>query len=81
MKLAYIEWWDHCSFMEYKWRSLDEISDLAPTLVKSVGWILKETKEYITIVSTLDEGESIACAEMCILKGQIKKKKVLDKSL
>lgn len=74
--LEYVEWWDHSSFKENCWRPIDEINDLDPVTIRTVGWLTKETEDYIILTSTLarpqegytQNGEH----SMCILKGVMK---------
>lgn len=84
-----IEWVDHSNFARSIWRPLEDIRDLTPFEVISVGFTIKETSKYIIIVSHLSDEDNSATGEMCILKATIKsrhkikvindKKKKLDK--
>jgi hypothetical protein len=52
MKLIYIQWCD--ATHKNSWFTVDEAEDLADRenwLVEDVGWIVKETKEYICLCS------------------------------
>lgn len=75
-KLNVIDWLDHSSFNRAKWRTFDEASDLGPIGVHTVGWVIKETKEYLIVASTLTDDETLM-NEFCILKSCIKKRKVI----
>lgn len=51
-KLIYIEWAD--AYTCDDWKTLDECFDWANDykwIVKSVGWVLKETDKYILLAS------------------------------
>ena len=55
LKLVKIRWCDACD-INYNWKHLDDIMEDINSKnweCETVGWILKETKEYIAIASTL----------------------------
>lgn len=56
-KLIYIEWCDAIS--NTGWMSLDEVlkwgNDEA-WIVKNVGWLLKETREYLLLAAKYSDG-------------------------
>lgn len=70
--ITVVEWTDSASIRGGHWHSYDDAESLTPDNCKSVGWILRETKEAITIVphSAL---HSIG-GEMCIPKVAITKR-------
>ena len=74
-KLLYIEWEDptteHAGWFELIPEELDKLS---PALVKTVGWIIKETKTNITLCSSLIEGDNMASCDTTIPKKLINKK-------
>ena len=80
LKLVLVEWYDHCSFTTATWRSKEEYDSLNPPLCKTVGWVLKEDKQMMILVSTWQESEEFDdqfVGDMAILKGVIKSVKVL----
>lgn len=56
MKLVQINWIDAVTD-NHGWRPLADIRAMKPSACKSVGWIVKQTKAAITIVSCLGEGD------------------------
>lgn len=74
LPLEKITWLDHSSYEANCWREKHEIENLGPFEVVSVGYILKEAKDYITIVSTIAEVAGKYLNEFCILKGTIVKR-------
>lgn len=77
--LYYVEWWDHCSHTTSNWRDLEDTTRLEPILIKSAGWVVKETKKYMLMVSTIaapiDGVTQTMCNDILILKGNIKFRK------
>lgn len=53
MKLVLVKWVDAVT-MGHGWRSQDEIAKTQPTLCQSVGWVLKQTKQKLILVSTIE---------------------------
>ncbi len=70
MKLVYIEWID--SHSGRGWRNVDDIKPTcAPLPCRSVGWVLQETKEAITLAPHVAGNDTIveqACGDMTIPK-------------
>jgi len=73
LKLIYIEWYDACS--SSGWNSPDKL-DYTALLVKTVGWLLKEEKNTISIVHSNAENHDVM-GLVTIPKGWIKKRKYL----
>ena len=75
LQLVLLEWWDHCSFTNADWRSAEATAELRPCKIKTVGWVIDDGLEYITVVSTIDitDGKfAMMCkGDFCILKQQI----------
>ena len=77
MKLVKITWFDHCKYSDTRWRSKEEMSSLTPLTVTTVGWIIKETDDHYVLVGTKANNDYYE-NEFLILKGTIKKVKVLN---
>lgn len=77
MKLVLIDWVDSCGDGT-RWRELDEIKKDRPVRIRSVGWLLVETKESKTIVPHLGDSDH-GQGEMTIPSEAIKKITVLRK--
>jgi hypothetical protein len=75
-KAVVVRWVDITS-LDGGWLSLDEIKDLDVALIKTAGWIVKETqKKYkrrgkIWIASSLAKGGEVGGHPHCIPKGCI----------
>lgn len=69
-KLVYVEWIDSHSTAEGTWHVRKEISNSCAK-VWSVGWVLKESKHAVTLVSSVSPGEfagDITIPKLAILK-------------
>ena len=72
--LLHIEWLDHCSFTDSNWKSRDELETLAPVRVVTVGFLVKDHKDFFIVASTVgDNGQYVG--DFCIAKGTIVKVK------
>ena len=75
MKLVYLEWVDSVSAPDGGWQDPKEVKKLTPDTVRSVGWIISETKDFVTLIS--HDGEHEVSGEFCIPKACIKKRRVI----
>jgi hypothetical protein len=71
LQLEYIKWLDHTAWETAIWNDINKLEELEPVLVYSIGWVIKETPEYIIIVSTIQPDNDIVHSEFLILKGAI----------
>lgn len=74
-KLVQVDWLDHCSHTITQWREVPEIKELKPVLCHTVGYVLHETDEFITVGQTLSISEDLedtTTGDMLILKACIK---------
>jgi hypothetical protein len=69
-----IEWLDHCTFTDSKWRSTEDVNSLTPVKVLTLGFVVSEDKTCIRVVSTAGENEALA-GEFLILKKAIVRRK------
>jgi hypothetical protein len=77
-RLEKIEWLDHLTYeSNAAWHSLEDIEALEPVTCYTVGWVMKETRKYITVVSTLST-DGGAKGEFTIIKGAVVKRTVLE---
>jgi len=74
MRLVKILWKDavSASGSSGRWSGLDEVKSLEPVDVKTVGWVVKETDTYITVISH-HAGETETGGDICIPKAWIQK--------
>lgn len=87
-ELVYVEWLDHVSFTTSTWRSEDEFDDLSPIRCETVGWIIKETDDFIIVIGTRNEPtnkdidtehEENYLGDILILKSAITKRERIKK--
>ena len=52
------------------WRPIEKIRSLVPPTVLSVGWIVKETDDYVTIISSYMDNDNVD-GDTLIPKGMI----------
>ena len=73
-KPVYIEWFDSLGCSP-NWEFIEDDLDLEPIICKTLGFLMKESKEYIIIIPHLVEVEhqKQGCGDMMIYKKQIKK--------
>lgn len=69
---VYIEWADSTSFGAQRWREKDESESLAPSFIKSVGWLLSSTREQVLITGSISE-EDHRSGCLAIPRGCIKR--------
>lgn len=77
-RLLYVEWDDHCSSSN-RWESIDAFQKKNSGIrCRSVGWVIAESKDAITLAGTTDMVEPLECkADQVILKNCIRKKRRL----
>lgn len=75
MKLVQVTWVDAVG--GDGWLSLKDLEKETPTTHISVGFIVKDTKDYLTITMSYDEQKTNLGAWLCIPKKYIKKVKKL----
>ena len=75
MKLVIIEWLDAQSMADGGWQRRKDVEKLTPAVVKSVGWILEETKDHVTLIA--HDGDTEVGGDFSIPKACIKKRRVL----
>lgn len=79
MKLVKLTWMDHVSFTKNNWHDKEDLEKLSPTEFNTVGWVIHETKDYITLVSTkTTDDEGPFAGEFTIVKKAVIKKETLD---
>lgn len=55
------------------WSKTSEIEGMEPVIVKTIGWVVKETDKFVTVVSSTEENH--VGGDVLILKSCIKKRK------
>jgi hypothetical protein len=75
MKLVYVEWLD--SLGCDGWQRVETLAEDGNMLHKSVGWLLTDKKEFITIVPHLRMNEKSGRGDMQIPRPAITKIKTL----
>lgn len=69
--LLYLEWLDHCSG-SYGWREPEDY-DAETVLCKTVGWVMAETDEAITLAQSSEGGGKFS-GEFIVVKSCIKRR-------
>lgn len=69
MRLVLVKWIDAVTD-NHGWRPLEQVRKGVPSRCQTVGWIIKQTKTYITLVATL--GEDDCDGDITIPIGMIK---------
>ena len=77
-KIEMIEWADHCSLSnnDRGWRPWSEIENMEVVPIFSVGWVVKETDQYVIMVSHLGDDNDVY-GEMLIIKTCITRRLML----
>lgn len=66
-----IVWDDHTSFTENLWRDFDTLKELSPMEVKTLGYIIKDERDYYVLAAHITDS-NVAMGELCIMKANIK---------
>jgi len=69
-ELVKLTWLDITSKSE-PWIDFDEVRDMKPATMVSVGWVVVDSEVFITLASTLDCVDEIAGDVNCIPKSTI----------
>lgn len=57
MKLVLVKWYDAVSHEKSGWKPQEEVANTKPPLIRTVGWILKQDKKKIVLVSTIGDDD------------------------
>lgn len=71
-----VVWKDHTVFSEPSWRNV--LEELKPALIRSVGYVLRDTDEYFELAETVDSESPISGNHRVILKNTVEKVRVLN---
>lgn len=77
MKAIFVLWQDHHSFDRNVWHDPEDLDDIKPLEVKTLGWLIKENKDHVIVAGHLCT-EGPFCGEMMILKKNILKRKFVN---
>lgn len=61
--------WKDIQGLEDTWETLEEICELEPVSIETVGWIVVESEEYITMTSSLSTDKTFGGSVTAIPKG------------
>lgn len=75
MKLVHVVWLDAISDDKPGWKPRKKIRRQKPARIESVGWVEKEKKRYITLVSSIDKRD--CDGDVTIPRGMILKMRKL----
>jgi len=79
--LLLVEWWDHSS--SSAWQSEHEVRESAvtPLLVRSVGWIVAETRKQIALAARISDDSELGLGNVqMIMKAAIKSRRALRRA-
>jgi hypothetical protein len=71
-----IEWLDHCTYSESRWRTEEEVTDLEPIRVLTLGFVIGETKNAVKVVSTGAENGHLSGDFLILKKAIVRRKKI-----
>ena len=77
-KLVMIEWVDSVSTGGTVWNDLEDVEAAVVASVQSVGWVLSETKEQITLSPHISESAEQCSGDLTIPKCAIKRVRKLS---
>jgi len=76
MKALYIEWIDSCSMLN-AWNGLDDFKGLKPTLCKTIGFLVDENIDAITLAGSYCVEGGVVSGDITIPKCAIKKRRII----
>lgn len=76
MRKVYIEWAGAVSHPDQRWKPIDSIAQRSPLIVKSLGFLLHEDDEKITIAAHVADDE--ADGDLTIPRGMVRRLILLD---
>jgi hypothetical protein len=81
LKIVYVEWLDSSGPSEGVWQSHEFVKSLVPCKIKSIGFVIKETKKYTIIAASRDDAVENGCLQgvICIPKCSITKIKEIER--
>lgn len=62
--------WVDAATSGHGWRSLDKVREQVPPTVLSVGWIIKETPDYVILISSYMDNDNVD-GDILVPKGMI----------
>lgn len=75
-QMEVIEWLDHCGGQrDYIWIKAEDVMDLTPAHVISVGFVVKEETDYLILIPHSCEDDCYG--ELLILKSTITRREIL----
>ena len=77
-KFLYVEWKDAIG-TDGAWEQFAGLEPLDPLMVMSLGFIIEETKEYITLAMSVAVDQ--VCSRLTIPKPMIKYKKIITQEV
>ncbi len=79
-KVELIEWLDHCSLDDpgVSWYPISRVQeDLAPEIIRTVGWVVKETDDILVVVGSFGQNNDHVADDTLIIKSCIKRRLIL----
>lgn len=75
--LLYVRWLDACSIGKAGWKTLRKAKKNKPAVFETVGWLVKEDRHVIKLVSSIEHGGNLVDGDVVIPKGWLLKRKKL----
>ena len=75
-KVVYVEWDDSASSAGSIWKNKETVANFNTCRCKTIGFVIKETKDTLTIVSSSDGGDYVS-GDMSIPKSAIRKRRIV----
>lgn len=71
MKMVLVEWLDACSD-DAGWKSLKKVRKQTPMVVRSLGYLVTDHADYVTVVGSHVEFDDTTDGDVTIPRGMIK---------
>lgn len=77
-RLLVVTWIDSVTLGRGGWQRSEDVAEVEPALIESVGWVLRETSVALTLAATWDDDSPPHVeGHMVIPKGCIVRKRIL----
>lgn len=73
-RLEIIQWADHCSYSRAGWKDFDDLKELTPAVMHSVGWVVQEDNKKLVIMTHTSRENGNGTGEMCIIKSTVQRR-------
>lgn len=74
LDLTYIQWRDAAGMSGGGWQHTEDMDQLEPRIIDSIGWVYREEKDFVVLASHVEVGQMNFEGDMCIPKSAIIKR-------